>query len=318
MTGSIQPTPTPDTITTVLGRFDADALFAFSPKTFDARGHKMAYLDEGEGAHTVVMVHGNPTWSFYYRNLVNALSGTYRCIVPDHVGCGMSARPGLDGYAFSLDDRITDLELLLAHANVSDKVTLVAHDWGGMIAMAWARRHPERVARIVLMNTGAFPLPTGERLPLRIKLGRESTMGAGMIRQFGAFSRSAVRMCMTRTRMGEDVRRGFLAPYQTPHEREAVAKFVQTIPMAPADEGWDEIKAVEASLDQFKGIPRLLVWGHKDFVFDKAFFDTFVGHWPDAETMYLDDAGHYVLEDAKEDVIPRIEAFLAAHPVTMR
>jgi len=135
-------------------------LYPFEGRYFDrGAGVRMHYLDEGEGP-PVVMVHGNPTWSFYYRQLVLALRDGHRCIVPDHVGMGLSDKPGDDRYAYTLAQRVDDLEALLEHLGVDRDVTLVVHDWGGMIGMAWAARHPERVARLVILNTAAFPLPS--------------------------------------------------------------------------------------------------------------------------------------------------------------
>src|SRR5436305_7666249 len=109
-------------------------------------GVRLHYLDEGAG-EPVVMVHGNPTWSFYYRNLVLTLRDRYRCVVPDHVGCGLSDKPPADRYPYSLDRRVADLTALLDHLKLDRDVTLVVHDWGGMIGTAWAARFPERVDR---------------------------------------------------------------------------------------------------------------------------------------------------------------------------
>ena len=118
----------------------------------------MSYLDEGAG-EPVVMVHGNPTWSFYWRNLVLALRGEYRCIAPDHIGCGLSDKPTAAEYDFSLKSRIDDLEALLDSLGVISDITLVVQDWGGMIGMGYAARHPGRIKRLVATNTGCTRLP---------------------------------------------------------------------------------------------------------------------------------------------------------------
>ena len=131
--------------------------YPFNGKRLDIDSLGYHYLDEGTGA-AVVMVHGNPSWSFYYRNLVLALRDRYRCIVPDHIGCGLSDKPGDDLYEYTLSSRVNDLERLLDTLRVNKNITLVVHDWGGMIGMAYAVRHPERIARLVILNTGAFHL----------------------------------------------------------------------------------------------------------------------------------------------------------------
>ena len=123
------------------------------------------------------MLHGNPTWSFYYRNLVLALRDSHRCIVPDHIGCGLSDKPPTTLYDYSLKSRIDDLEALLDSLGLRENLTLVVHDWGGMIGMGFAARHPERIKRIVASNTGAFPLPESKRLPWSLWLGRNTRLG---------------------------------------------------------------------------------------------------------------------------------------------
>jgi haloalkane dehalogenase len=131
-------------------------IYPFTGRFFDRGGGiRMHYVDEGAG-EPVVMVHGNPTWSFYFRHLVIALRDRHRCIVPDHVGCGLSDKPGDDGYAYVLGSRVDDLEALLDSLDVKRDITLVVHDWGGMIGFAYATRHPERIRRIVLLNTASL------------------------------------------------------------------------------------------------------------------------------------------------------------------
>src|SRR6476469_1523032 len=157
-----------------------DPLYPFTPRRFDRHGIGLSYLDEGAG-DPVVMLHGNPTWSFYYRNFVLALRDSYRCIVPDHIGCGLSDKPPLSAYDYSLKSRIDDLEALLDHLNLRENLTLVLHDWGGMIGMAFAARYSERIKRIVASNTGAFPLPERKSLPWSLRLGRRTWLGAWLI-----------------------------------------------------------------------------------------------------------------------------------------
>src|SRR5262249_37712127 len=140
---------------------------------------RMHYLDEGSG-EPVVMLHGNPTWSFYYRNLILSLRDSYRCVVPDHLGCGLSDKPSEAAYDYSLKSRIDDLEALLNHLGV-DKITLVLHDWGGMIGMGFAARQPDRIRRLIVSNTAAFHLPHSKRFPWSLKLGRNTRLGSWLI-----------------------------------------------------------------------------------------------------------------------------------------
>ena len=285
------------------------ALFPFRSNFFDrGAGLQMHYLDEGQGA-PVLMVHGNPSWSFYYRNLVKALSGTRRCIVPDHIGMGLSDKPDDAAYSYTLKQRIDDLDALVSSLNLSEPVTLVVHDWGGMIGFGWAVRHPELVARIVILNTGAFPLPREKALPKRLKLTR-TALGAFLVRGFNAFSFAATKMGCTRNKMSPEISLAYRAPYDSWKNRIATLRFVQDIPLGPEDEGYELVENVAANLHQFNSVPALIAWGGKDFVFDDAFLRQWRQYLPQAKVHVMADAGHYILEDAAEEVVPLVADFI--------
>ncbi|HEY2784021.1 MAG TPA: alpha/beta fold hydrolase [Fimbriiglobus sp.] len=291
------------------------SLYPFTPRTFARNGLRQSYLDEGNG-DPVVMLHGNPTWSIYYRNLVLALRDKYRCMVPDHIGCGLSDKPPESVYDYSLKSRIDDVEALLDHLDVRDRITLVLHDWGGMIGMGYAARHPKRVKRIVAINTGCTPLPARKRFPWLLRLGRNTRLGAWLILNRNAFCRAAARLCVTRHPLSDDVRAMYLMPYDSPEHRIAVLKFVQTIPLKETDPGFDIVRGVEESLSKFQTVPTLLLWGLKDFVFDRHFLAAWQMHFPHAETHTWPDCGHYLLEDAGEEAIDKVRYFLKAHPLS--
>src|SRR5262249_19576797 len=139
----------------VVSRPQAISEYPFAGKFLDVGGAQYHYLDEGAG-EPVLMLHGNPTWSFHYRRLALALRDRYRVLVPDHIGCGLSDKPPPSQYSYTLDRRARDVEALLDHLGIDDDLTLVLHDWGGMIGMLVAHRRPERIKRLVLFNTAAF------------------------------------------------------------------------------------------------------------------------------------------------------------------
>ena len=266
-----------------------NGLYPFQSRFLDRNGIRQHYLDEGQGP-PVVMVHGNPTWSFYYRNLVHALRGEHRCIVPDHIGCGLSEKPSQEKYDYTLRSRIDDLEALLDHLGISE-CSLVVHDWGGMIGMAYAVRHPERIRKLVVLNTGAFPLPMGKRLPFALWLGRNTRLGTWLIRRLNLFCRLAARIGTKRKRLPPEVRAEYLRPYDSWDNRIAVAKFVQTIPLKPGDPGYDIVAEVGNGLERLKSKPMLIAWGLRDFVFDRYFLDEWQRRFPEAEVMRFDDCG---------------------------
>lgn len=284
-------------------------LYPFSGQFLDRDGLRYHYLDEGNGA-PVVMLHGNPTWSFYYRNLVQALSADYRTIVPDHIGCGLSDKPGDDRYDYTLKSRVDDLERLLDHLGISEGLTLVVHDWGGMIGMAFASRHPDRIRRLVVLNTGAFHLPKSKRFPLALRICRDSELNTFLVRGLNLFSGVASLIGCKRKPMNGRLRRAYRAPYNTWEHRIATLRFVQDIPLRPGDKAYDLVTEVQNGLHRFRQLPMLICWGELDFVFDRHFLAEWRKHFPEAEVHSFPDCGHYILEDGAEEVIPLIKGFL--------
>lgn len=286
------------------------ALYPFTGHALDVgAGIHLHYLDEGRG-EPIVMVHGNPTWSFFYRNLVLELRDDFRCIVPDHVGCGLSDQPSASQYDYSLARRVADLTALIDHLHLNEKITLVVHDWGGMIGFAWATRFPERVKRLIVLNTAAFPMPADARLPQPLWWGRNTWIGALAIRGGNAFCRLATRWAVTKP-LPADVKRMYLAPYDSWANRIAVLRFVQTIPLSERDAGFDIVRETGERLHLLRDKPMLICWGMRDFVFDEHFLAEWQRRFPVAEVHRYEDAGHYLLEDAGEQVIERIDEFIA-------
>lgn len=306
----------PSAATLAAPRLPAPALslYPFASHYLDRDDLRYHYLDEGHG-EPLVMLHGNPTWSFYYRNLVLGLRDSYRTIVPDHIGCGLSDKPDDSRYEYSLRQRVADLEALLDHLDLHDNLTLIVHDWGGMIGMAFAHRHPERIKRLVILNTAAFPMPQGKQLPASLWWCRTPLIGALLVRGLNGFSRGAIRYCV-RKRMRRDVRKGYLAPYDSWQNRIAVLRFVQDIPLKPGSRGYELVNEVAEGMHRFASVPMLICWGEHDFVFDHHFFAEWRRRFPAAEAHCFADAGHYVLEDAGPEILPLICDFLRRHPLT--
>ena len=284
-------------------------LLPFASNFFGPEGRRQHYLDEGSG-RPVVMLHGNPTWCYYYRNLVGRLRTTHRCIVPDHIGCGLSDAPSAEAYGYSLDDRVDDLDALLIELVPEGTIDLVLHDWGGMIGMAWAHRNPERVGRFVILNTAGFSLPTDQPLPRSIAFAR-SGLGRWLIERHSFFARSASYMAFCKPVSGA-VRRAYRAPYEPRARRVATRRFVEDIPLAEGDPAFATVAAVEAGLHQFAERQALICWGLKDFVFTERFLAKWAKHWPRAEVVRYPDCGHYVLEDAAPQILGTITDFLEA------
>ncbi|KPJ99779.1 MAG: alpha/beta hydrolase [Desulfobacterales bacterium SG8_35] len=283
----------------------ADILYPFAAKKISLHGHNLSFLDQGRGK-VIVMLHGNPTWSFYYRNLVSLLQDNYRVIVPDHMGCGFSDKP--QDYSYTLKTHIDNLQTLLAELGI-EKFSLVVHDWGGAIGMGLAVRCPERVESIVVLNTAAF---RSQRIPLRISICRVPILGDLIVRGFNGFARGALTMAVTHE-MAPAVARGYLQPYDSWAHRLALLRFVQDIPLTPKDESWQDLLEIENGLAQFQTTPMLILWGGRDFCFTSYFYEEWRQRFPGAESHFFPDAGHYVLEDAFAAIAPLITAFFHKH-----
>lgn len=284
--------------------------YPFESHFLEIDGHRYHYVDEGAG-ETLLFVHGNPTWSFAWRHFLKDLSADYRVIAVDHLGCGFSDKP--HAYEYRLEQHIANLCRAISLLNLQ-KITLVAHDWGGAIGMGAATRMPERFSRFVLCNTAAF---RSQRIPLRIAVCRIPLLGPLAVRGLNLFARAAIRMAVSHhERMTPAVRSGFLAPYGNWHDRIAVLRFVQDIPLSPRHPSYKTLEAVEENLHQFQKSPMLLVWGDRDWCFTLEFLDEFRRRFPQAEVFRVADAGHYVFEDAFERIIPRLRNFLAEHALS--
>ena len=282
-------------------------------RDLDRGGLKLHYIDEGSG-EPVVMLHGNPTWSFYYRHLIDSLRGSYRVIVPDHIGCGMSDKPDDSRYTYTLASRVDDLELLLDHLGLDRDLTLIMHDWGGMIGMGYATRHPERIARLVVSNTAAFHKPSSKAMPRALTICRDSRLGAFLVRGLNAFCLGTAAIGCKRRPMTRDLRRAYVAPYDSWGHRIAILRFVQDIPLSAADPGYELVSWVQDRLHLLRSVPMLILWGMKDFVFDHHFLDDWVRYFPDARVHRFPEAGHYVFEDEADAISGLVPVFLAALP----
>ncbi|MBL8814975.1 MAG: alpha/beta fold hydrolase [Planctomyces sp.] len=282
--------------------------YPFTSNWFSHEGHAIHYLDEGTGP-VLLMVHGNPTWSFAWRNLIKGLRDQYRIIAVDHLGCGFSEKPQ-DRSLYTLDLHIRRLMALVESLGLQ-KITLIGHDWGGAIGMGTAVRIPERFERFILMNTAAF---RSSAIPRRIALCRIPWLGRIGVQGFNLFAGAAIRMAVEHP-LSESAAKGFLAPYDKWEHRVAVHEFVQDIPLEPSHISYQTLCDVENGLEQFRHHPMLLAWGMKDWCFTPSFFEQFRSRFPDAQTHCISDAGHYIFEDAKDELLSVIRKFLQGVPI---
>jgi len=291
-------------------------LYPFQSHYLERNGLRYHFVDQGKG-DPVVMVHGNPTWSFFFRRIIAALASSHRTIAPDHMGCGLSDKPDESEYDFRLQSRLDDFSALMDHLDL-DRVTLMVHDWGGMIAMAWAVANPHRVARLIISNTAGFFPPGRKRIPFRLWVIRNlGALATPAVLHGNLFARGALHMA-PRKRLAAEVKKGLLAPYNCPRNRLATLRFVQDIPLLSGDPGFSIVDRVDRHLASLAHVPMLILWGRHDFVFDVDYYNEWCRRFPKAEKHLFDDAGHYLMEDVPERIIGLATDFLSRHPVSRR
>jgi cis-3-alkyl-4-acyloxetan-2-one decarboxylase len=265
----------------------------------------MHYLDEGQqNREALLFIHGNPTWSFHWRRLIVANRDKFRCVAPDHLGCGLS---GLQPRPLRLGDHIANVVTLIRHLDLNE-ITLVAQDWGGAIGLGALLAERQRFKRIVLFNTGAF---RPWFIPLRIEVCRAPILGRFALQGANAFSLAALRMTLARKKQLEpNVAAGYLAPYDSWFRRAAVYQFVKDIPLDESHPTWLTLGDIERQLPSLADLPQLLLWGMKDWCFTPECLERFLVYWPYAETHRLADVGHWVVEDAPEESETLMAKFL--------
>jgi len=270
----------------------------------------MNCIDSGpRDGPVIVMLHGTPTWSYMWRHVISALNKRYRCIVPDHIGMGLSDKPSARDYDYVLQSRADDLGALLQHLKIDGPLTLAVHDWGAMIGFAWALNHHAQVERLIITNSAAFPLPPEKPVPWQIAALRNWKLGHWLVRGLNLFAIGATRLAVSRPMPGQ-VRKAYVAPYNNWNNRIGVFSFMQDVPLSDADRSWPLMQQIAHALPSFS-CPTFIAWGLRDLCFDHLFLQRFVQSLPQAEVMAFEDANHYVLEDKHEVIVPAIEKFLA-------
>lgn len=291
----------------------AQDVFPYASKQHQVAGGAIRYIDEGpidegpEDKDVILCVHGNPTWSFYYRRVVERFKETHRVIAVDHLGCGRSDRPSQSEFEYTLAAHRDNMLSLIDHLNL-DRMTLLAHDWGGAIGLSTLVARRERFKRIMLLNTAAFPPPY---VPWRIAACRFPVLGTAAVRGLNAFAKAAITMAMSRNKLEPKIAAGLLAPYDNWQNRVAIDAFVRDIPMSKSHPTFQTLTDLESSLPSLADMPSLLVWGMKDWCFRPECLRRFQQAWPNAKSLEIADAGHYVIEDAPSETIEAIAGFLS-------
>ena len=282
----------------------SDELFPFESRFFTTSdGLRMHYVDEGSGP-AIVFVHGNPSWSFEFRHLIEGLRGHHRCIAMDHIGFGLSSQSSRreDHHPKAHARRFTEL---LDHLEVSD-ATLFLTDWGGPIGLEFARRHPARVRQLVLSNTWCWPVSRDPHY-IGFSLMMRSPLGQLLIKRFNFFVNRVMPMAMgNKAALTPEVLDHYRKALPTPESRAACAAFPGHIVGATE---W--LRSIWEARDAFTSKSVLIFWGLKDIAFRRKELERWTSELADAEVHEFEDCGHFLAEEAPERMLPALRAFAA-------
>jgi haloalkane dehalogenase len=280
-----------------------EELYPFESRYADVAGSVVHHLDEGSGP-PLLLLHGNPTWSFLYRDIIRGLRDRHRCVAVDYPGFGLS-RPA-PGYGFTPAEHAAVLEELVLRLDLRD-VTMMVQDWGGPIGMAVATRHPDRFAAFVIGNTWAWPKSDpGTQLFSRFLGG---PIGRRLIAHRNLFVEQIIPGGVRRVTLPERVMDAYRGPFPTPGSRRPTA----VLPREILDSR-PLLADIERGLKLLRDRPALLVWPTKDVAFRERERRRWEQCFPDHQTVLLHGAGHYIQEDAADEIVAAIRAWRAPHP----
>lgn len=292
-----------------------DGAWPYAPKWFDTPDGRLHYIDEGpRDGIPVVMVHGNPTWGYLYRRFIKALTGWgFRAIAMDHLGFGRSDKPARTS-AYSIPAHADRCAALLESLDLSEAV-IVVQDWGGPIGLTWAARHPDRVSGLFILNT-FFQRPSGAvPLPAILRAFRTPVIGEVLVKGAHAFVKGFLFQAglHDRSRLTDLDKSAYLAPHPTWSSRTGILAFPRQIPAGPEGPVSDFVAAEGAKLaDAFAAKPVKIVWPMKDVAFSPETLENmWLKSFPHAEVTRVENAGHFIQEDAHEIVIPELMDFIA-------
>ncbi|MCE1274989.1 MAG: alpha/beta fold hydrolase [Chlorobiales bacterium] len=276
--------------------------YPFESKYFKTPAGAMHYIDEGSG-DPIVFVHGNPVWSFVYRNVIRELRGSFRCIAADHIGFGLSEKPA--DWSYLPEDHARNLELLLDSLDLK-RITLVVNDWGGPIGLAYALRHPERVAGLVISNTWLWSVES-DWYYQAFSGFMGGPIGQWLTHEFNFFVRTFMWMVYgDKARLRPEVHEQYIQPFRNPDERKGMWVFPKQIIDSSA---W--LGSLWSNIGRISDKKVLLAWGMKDIAFRENELNTWKQAFPDASVVRFEDAGHYVAEEQPVELAAAILNFLS-------
>lgn len=255
---------------------------------------KMHYVDEGEG-DPIVMVHGNPAWSFEFRNVIKEMSKTHRCLAPDHIGFGLSDKP--ENWTYLPEQHAKNFELWMDSLDLHN-ITLVVNDWGGPIGLSYALKHPERIKKIVILNTWLWSVENDPHFK-KFSNFMGSWFGRFLIKRFNFFGKQVVKKAVGDSKkLSKKIHKHYYLHLETPAQRKGSYVFPKHIIGSSKwlDSLWQEKEKINS-------IPTAFVWGMKDIAFREQDLNFWLDNWKNSSVVKLPEIGHFPQEEAPEEVI---------------
>lgn len=282
-----------------------DELFPYESRFVEIDGARVHYVDEGEGP-VFLALHGNPTWSFLYRHIINGLRDRFRCIAVDYPGFGLSTAP--PGYRFTVAEHARIVESFVERLDLRD-ITLMVQDWGGPIGVWVAQRHPERFRAFVIGNTWAWPIHRDRRTETFSKILGSDLVGGVLVRRADIFVEAFMRGGIRRRKLTAAERAMYKRPHPTAESRGPVHVMPREILGAR-----ELLTETEAGLDRLTDKPALIVWGDKDPAFRADSRARWERTFPRHRTVMLRGASHYIQEDAPEEIVAAVRDWWPGDP----
>ncbi len=281
--------------------------FPYKSNYINIQGYRYHYVVEGKPSNSaVLLLHGNPTWGFYFRELIAKLRDYFYVIAPDHLGMGLSDKP--QQFPYNLRNHINNVQILVETLGVK-KINLVMHDWGGLIGAGYALENIQKIGKLVVLNSAAFYVP---KLPFYLKVLRNPFIGKFCVQKLNLFLLGTLKWGVSDPSiMSDEIKQGYLYPYNNERNRIGILKFLQDIPFESSHPTRALLNSIDNNLHLLQNHPMLILWGMDDPVFKaKYFLAEWKKRFPSAQEYRL-KGGHLVLEENGPQTTRLIMEFLS-------
>ena len=274
--------------------------YPFQSKYFDLPMGRMHYVDEGKSAHAIVMVHGNPTWSYTYRKLIKSLSHKHRCIALDHIGFGLSDKP--IEWDYLPENHAINFEKFLNHLDVKS-ISLIVGDWGGPIGLSFAVNYPNKIKSIVITNTWMWSLKGIFHFEMFSKF-MGGIIGRALIKRYNFFVKVLMKR-MFRAKLAPSVHQHYIEPLKLPMDRKGCWIFPKQIIGSSnwLAKLWDKRHSIVNK-------PSLIIWGKSDIAFRDVELEKWKSIFTELEVHEYGEVGHFVQEELGDEFSLLVENYL--------